>query len=224
MVNHARHEPASGARAARWRAARAISIALLIALPWSAFAEAPAVPPPAGIQNFHKVDANVYRGAQPTPDGLRILARLGIRTVIDLRLPREGADLEAKTVSDLGLHYVHIPLNGFEAPSNANVVKALGIMEDSSQGPVFIHCRRGADRTGTVVACYRIEHDGWANRKALAEARGLGMYWYEVAMRRYVLSFVPNAIRAEPAGRPLAPAATIEAPKPGVDAPPPDAH
>jgi protein-tyrosine phosphatase len=51
---------------------------------------------------------------------------------------------------------------------------------------VFVHCRRGADRTGTVVACYRIGHDRWDGGKAIAEAKADGMSVFQVAMRRYV--------------------------------------
>jgi tyrosine-protein phosphatase SIW14 len=58
-----------------------------------------------------------------------------------------------------------------------------------------VHCRRGADRTGTVIACYRITHDGWSNRKALQEATSYGMSWIEFGMQRYVLAFQPPARR-----------------------------
>lgn len=62
-----------------------------------------------------------------------------------------------------------------------------------------MHCRRGADRTGTVIACFRIAHDGWSNRKALREAMSFGMSWLEFGMQRYVLAFhaaEPGAMRA----------------------------
>jgi hypothetical protein len=54
---------------------------------------------------------------------------------------------------------------------------------------VFVHCKEGKDRTGTVVACYRIVADGWGNRKALSEAKSLGMHWYALGMKSYILGF-----------------------------------
>jgi protein tyrosine/serine phosphatase len=65
----------------------------------------------------------------------------------------------------------------------------LALLNDESAGPVFIHCRRGNDRTGMIIACYRISHDHWENRKALDEAIANGMSWAEIAMRHYVLHF-----------------------------------
>ena len=54
------------------------------------------------------------------------------------------------------------------------------LLNDNSAWPVFVHCRRGADRTGTAIACYRIEHDHWTNQQALAEAKTFGMSSMEV--------------------------------------------
>jgi tyrosine-protein phosphatase SIW14 len=59
---------------------------------------------------------------------------------------------------------------------------------------IYVHCLRGKDRTGTVVACYRIQHDGWDNERALAEAKGYGMSRLEVAMQSYILHFTPLAL------------------------------
>jgi uncharacterized protein (TIGR01244 family) len=144
---------------------------------------------PAGIPNFHQVDEHVYRGAQPTGEGWGSLARLGIKTVIDLRPPREhSCQAEQREVEAAGMRYVNVPLNGIHAPSDVNVSRVLALLDDSIS-PVFVHCRRGADRTGTVVACYRIAHDGWDNKRALREAMSYGMSWIEFGMQRYVLAF-----------------------------------
>jgi protein tyrosine phosphatase len=74
------------------------------------------------------------------------------------------------------------------SPTDEQIVSALKVMNDTSTGPVFVHCKRGADRTGTVIACYRISHDRWAVTKALDEASGYGMSWFQIAMRHYVES------------------------------------
>jgi uncharacterized protein (TIGR01244 family) len=143
----------------------------------------------AGIENFHQVNDHIYRGAQPTTSGFQNLAKMGIKTVIDLREADSRSAQEKQAVEAVGMRYINIPLQGLSAPSSADVAKTMALFNDAAAGPVFIHCRRGADRTGTVVACYRISHDGWDNAKALREAKANGMSWVEVAMQRYVMSY-----------------------------------
>lgn len=142
-----------------------------------------------GVPNFHQIDSHVYRGGQPTPDGFRNLAGLGIKTVIDLRGPEHSEADEKQIVEADGMRYVSIPMKGMKTPSDAQISGALALMNDDAAGPVFVHCQRVADRTGAVIACYRIQHDHWDSDKAVNEARALGMSWYQVALQRYVGQF-----------------------------------
>jgi tyrosine-protein phosphatase SIW14 len=143
----------------------------------------------AGVGNFHQVNEHIYRGAQPTTAGFQGLAKLGVKTIIDLREADGRSALEKKAVEATGMRYINIPLRGMSAPSAADVEKIMALFNDDSAGPVFVHCRRGADRTGTVVACYRIAHDGWDNAKALQEAKTDGMSRIEIAMQHYVMNY-----------------------------------
>lgn len=148
----------------------------------------------AGVENFHQVNDHIYRGAQPTDAGFQSLAKLGVKTVIDLRETDSRSALEKKAVESDGMRYINIPLRGMSAPSPAEVEKVMALFNDPSAGSVFVHCRRGADRTGTVVACYRIAHDGWENTKALSEAKTNGMSRIEIAMQHYVMRYqAPSA-------------------------------
>ncbi len=160
---------------------RAFLAAPAFLLAAAAFAQAP-----AGISNFHAVNDHVYRGAQPSGEGIQNLAKMGVKTVIDLRAD-DTAIAEKKQVEAAGMRFIQIPMHGMETPSDQAVQQALALFE--SAGPVFVHCRRGADRTGTVVACYRIAHDHWDNRKALGEARQFGMSWVQRAMHHYVMNY-----------------------------------
>ena len=139
----------------------------------------------AGIGNFHQVNEHIYRGAQPNGRGFAGLAKLGIKTVIDLR----GENSERTAVERAGLQYVRMPWSGLRAPDDAQIAAVLALLDDSGQWPVFVHCRRGADRTGTAIACYRIAHDHWSNQQALSEARTFGMSSLETAMQHYILRF-----------------------------------
>ncbi len=167
------------------------------------------IPDVPGVPNFHQVDEHVYRGAQPHGQGFDGLAKIGIKTVIDLR----GERSEETAVERTGMHYVRLPWSGYKAPADSQIAAVLSLLNDNSAWPVFIHCRRGADRTGTAIACYRITHDHWTNQQALAEAKTFGMSSMEVAMQRFILAFVspvaPLAASASNTASTTAPASPV---------------
>jgi len=149
------------------------------------------------LPNFQKVDDHVYRGAQPSDNGFKDLAQLGVKTVVDLRDIGEHSQAgEQKVVTDLGMRYVSIPMHGMSTPKDDQVAAVQALFNDTASGPVFVHCKRGADRTGMVVAVYRISHDQWDNKKALTEAKSYGMSIFERAIQHYVMDFKPTVTLA----------------------------
>jgi len=192
---------------------RYLTLAIVAAALASAGFGAPsAAPGIEGVRNFQKVDDHVYRGAQPTRDGFANLSKLGIQTVIDLREPGDRSVTERKWVTGAGMRYVSVPMYGMATPSNAKVLKVLELLEDRGTGPVFVHCKRGADRTGGVIACYRVEQDHWKNDRALAEARSMGMSWFQTAIQSYVRKYRPRDLTAGAAM--LAPSAALSGVQP----------
>jgi tyrosine-protein phosphatase SIW14 len=150
-----------------------------------------------GIHNFYQVDEHVYRGAQPTDEGFQYLAKIGVKTVIDLRGAGEGRRNEESVVTAAGMKYINIPMTGLTPPSEAEITKILGMLEDGTTSPVFVHCQRGADRTGAVIASYRIEHDGWDNARALKEAMANGMSFFQIPRQSFIRNFQPRKIEAK---------------------------
>jgi protein tyrosine/serine phosphatase len=80
-------------------------------------------------------------------------------------------------------------MEGLSRPKDEQVERALAIINDAANQPVFVHCKRGADRTGTLIAIYRIMHDGWTSEDALREAKHYGMSWMEFGMKDYVRDY-----------------------------------
>jgi len=62
--------------------------------------------------------------------------------------------------SALAIMYANVPMSGVSQPTDQQVMQVLTLLE-TVPGPVFIHCLHGADRTGTIIACYRIKHAGF---------------------------------------------------------------
>jgi tyrosine-protein phosphatase SIW14 len=178
----------------KWLIGAACALVAVMAVGCSSTIPGPLVT--KGIPNFVKVDDHVLRGAQPSANGYEELARMGVVTVIDLRQPweRPPSRQEAKAeVEQAHMIYVSNPLNGFSAPSKEQAQHVLNYLSQPTRGSVFIHCEHGADRTGTIIALYRITHDCWTADAAIHEARSYGMAWFEFGMRRFIRQWYENA-------------------------------
>lgn len=187
-VRHQPGHPSIGANLVMkaLRFLRGLALLSLVVLPISAQAADLAVP---GIPNFQHVNAHVLRGGQPADVAWQKLANMGVKTVIDLRRESEHSTAaEARAVEAAGMRYVNVPMSGFKTPRAEQVAKVLDLMDGGDI--VFVHCKHGKDRTGTVVAAYRISRDRWANQKALDEAESYGLHWYERGMKRFIRDYL----------------------------------
>lgn len=143
----------------------------------------------AELPRFYQVNENLYRGAQPTKDGISKLRDLGINTVINLRGAGELTRAEEAEVRAAGLNYFNVPLPNWGRPQHERVARILELISAPENGRVFIHCKEGVDRTGTIVAIYRMTHDGWSSTQALDEAERLGMRRTQFWMRDYAKDY-----------------------------------
>ncbi len=146
-----------------------------------AWAEALARP---GLPNLHRVSPELYRGAQPTAEGMAQLRALGVRTVVNLRANHSDTDKLAGT----GLRYVAIPVTAVGIGDD-DVVRFLRVATDPAAQPVFVHCQHGADRTGLMVAMYRVAVQGWEREAAIDEMLHGGFHFhgiYEPVLAGYV--------------------------------------
>src|SRR5262249_7873706 len=111
---------------------------------------------------------------------------------------------EEQAVRAAGMRYVSVPMQGIVGPTEEQMVRILPLL--FSGQPVFVHCKRGKDRTGTVIAAYRILKDGWDNSRALKEAKSLGMSFIQVGMKHYIQNLRPSDDRVIAGGAATAPA------------------
>ena len=146
------------------------------------------MPATYNIVNFGRVNERFYRGAQPDEAGIASLKALGIKTIINLRMADDVFKAELALVEKNSMVYTNVPMNGIGRPTDQQIHHILTLIE-TLPSPVFIHCQHGCDRTGTVVACYRIRHDGWSAITALQEAKTYGLSFFERGMRSYIFDF-----------------------------------
>ncbi|MHC4109819.1 MAG: fused DSP-PTPase phosphatase/NAD kinase-like protein [Planctomycetota bacterium] len=126
-----------------------------------------------GVENLHKVSEMLYRGAQPTKEGMQQLKELGIKTIVNLR----SFHSDRGEIGDTGLSYEHIYMKPWHA-EDKEVDRFLKIVTDPNHTPAFVHCQRGADRTGTMCAIYRVAVQDWRKDEAIEEMTkgGFGFY------------------------------------------------
>ena len=87
------------------------------------------------IDNFGRVAANYYRGAQPQGADYARLSALGIKSVINLT--SDDADPSEQTmVEQAGMQYFQIPMTTHEAPTATNLEAFMRIVHDSASQPV----------------------------------------------------------------------------------------
>jgi len=137
------------------------------------------------LPRFHQVTDRLYRGAQPSGVGLRRLRELGIDTIVNLRGESDQTRSEEVEAKALGFGYFNIALPNWGRPQDERVRRILLIIAAPQNGRVFVHCKEGVDRTGTIVALYRIGQQHWSTDDALAEAERLGMRRSQFWMRDY---------------------------------------
>jgi protein tyrosine/serine phosphatase len=136
----------------------------------------------AGLKNVGRITTGVYRGAQPASEGYATLKKMGIRTVVNLRTTVS----EKRAVEAAGMKSVEIPIGMFNNGDLEKVDKIVALMADPANRPVFVHCKLGQDRTGIVVAAYRIKTDGWPLYLAEAEMESFGFNGVWINLRHFL--------------------------------------
>lgn len=100
---------------------------------------------------------------------------MGIGTIVNLRSFNSDRDL----IKDTGLGYEHLYMKAWH-PEHKEVVRFLQIATDPGRAPVLVHCQHGADRTGTMIALYRVVVQGWTREEAIREMTEGGFGFHEV--------------------------------------------
>jgi tyrosine-protein phosphatase SIW14 len=123
-----------------------------------------------GVPNFGEVTPTLYRGGLLNPMGMKALKRLGMNVIIDTHA---NDVTEEKIVEGLGMKYVAIPWH-CPWPHDEVFAKFLQVLHENKGKKIFVHCRLGDDRTGMMVAAYRMAEEGWTADEAMREMKSFG--------------------------------------------------
>ena len=156
---------------------------------------------PAGIDNFGRISATYYRGAQPEGSDYAALAALGVKTVINLTSFAAMA-AEPGLVEAAGMKYVAMPMTTRVNPTPEQLEQFLSIVNDPKHQPVFVHCVGGKHRTGVMTAVYRMTQHTWTGEQAFKEMKQFkyGADFLHPEFKKFVLGFsVPAPATQAPA-------------------------
>jgi protein tyrosine/serine phosphatase len=150
------------------------------------------------IDNFGRVSASYYRGAQPDIDDYADLAALGVKTVIDLQ--ESGLASEPGLVERAGMTYVRIPMTTRKPPTSDQLAQFLGLVNDPATQPVYVHCAGGRHRTGVMTAVFRMTSDGWTPDQAFKEMKhyDFGADFLHPEFKRFVYAYRAQPMLAAP--------------------------
>lgn len=135
--------------------------------------------------NFVQVSQGLYRGARPDEAALTRLSQMGVRTILNLEDDAGAIDRERTILAKLGVTQVSMPMSGLSTPDNDQMTETLAILNEQRNYPVFVHCVKGMDRTGVVIALHRVFNQGWSARDAEEEMKALGFNTMLDALQNY---------------------------------------
>jgi protein tyrosine phosphatase (PTP) superfamily phosphohydrolase (DUF442 family) len=151
------------------------------------------IPQARGMAYAAEVAPGLLRGGQPDEEGIAWLKSRGVKTVINLR--HYHGSTEKQRVEAAGMRYERIKLESSDAPERQQVARFLELVRDPTLRPVYVHCLHGVDRTGTMMAVYRMEDEGWTNAEAFAEMQYFHAHSIWRDLQRFVKTYRPR--RAE---------------------------
>ena len=144
------------------------------------------------IDNFGRVNERYYRGAQPSAQDFGDLAKLGVKTTIDLT-NGDGDSNEERLAEAAGLKFFKIAMNTRVVPTIEQVTTFLKIVNDPENQPVYVHCVGGRHRTGVMTAIYRMTQENWTQDHAFQEMKSykFGADFLHPEFKKFVLAFKP---------------------------------
>jgi protein tyrosine/serine phosphatase len=146
------------------------------------------------IDNFGRINANYYRGAQPAGGDYADLAALGIKLVIDLQ--EYGDSAEEALVANAGMKFQRIGMTTHEPPTPEEIAHFLALVNDPFNQPVYVHCAGGRHRTGIMTAVYRMTVDHWTAKQAFQEMKQyrFGFDFLHPEFKKFVHEYRPDSV------------------------------
>jgi len=119
---------------------------------------------PAGLHNVYPLSGSIISGGEPHDRlALAAIAEMGVKTILSV----DGKTPDAEGASELGMRYVHIPIQ-YRGITPDELLKISKTFREA-EGPFYVHCFHGQHRGPAAAAIGRLILDGAPREQALAE-------------------------------------------------------
>lgn len=145
------------------------------------------------FKNLYKINDSLYRSEQPDEKGFKIIDSLGIKSILSLR----SKAVDENLIGNLTLQLFNVKMSA-ELFSDKEIIESLKVIKNSPK-PLLVHCVHGADRTGVVIAMYRIIYGGWSKKQAIEEMRKGNYNFHEAYINiiKYLENFDIEKIKSQ---------------------------
>ncbi len=130
------------------------------AMPWQTSSDVPEL-----------VVDGIYRGPRPNFDEMK---KISIGTIISLEDNAEVVNVEKAIAYKMNIAFMNCPLSETTPPTPDALRNVVREIDKHRKGRVYVHCRRGIDRTGYGIASFRILNEGWTFDRAYEEVLAHG--------------------------------------------------
>lgn len=125
------------------------------------------------FSNLYQVSDSIYRSEQPDSLGIEFLKENNFKSVLNIKTKQTDTVFET---GNLNMYFVKLHA---ECLNKQKIIEALRVLRDAPK-PLVIHCRSGSDRTGLIIALYRIIDQGYSKDEAIEEMKYGGFGFHSI--------------------------------------------
>lgn len=130
------------------------------------------------LDEFKPVSKNVFRSAQPQESDYQLLRNFNVGTIINLRNDNTVEESKTHALTN-GFEFYNLALDSksTEADYSRALTHFFNIIDEKADSgkSILVHCVRGKDRTGLLVALYRVLREHKSPQEAFNEWRESGL-------------------------------------------------